>query len=89
MSGESRLTGVLGAMLIAFGALVTWLCGTCTWAVLGQGHSTPNPSDLAFVLIIGGLPTLFGITTMVVGVIFVVRAADRQRPPRNPDGRKP
>ena len=75
-----RSDRLVGGFLIAAGALVAWLCGTCTLQARGMYG--------VLALILGGIPTLGGIVTVWLGVRLYRQGRDdggqRPKPPRAP-----
>jgi hypothetical protein len=76
----------LGVMLIALGALMAGLCGLCTLFVAGASLSAPHDPQgyggggmVPVALILGGLPTLFGVAMIWAGVIVLRNA---RKPPQ-------
>jgi hypothetical protein len=80
VSAGSRLTVFFASMLVAIGALIAGLCGTCTWYFLDQGHASSDSFGFLLAMIVGGIPTLFGVIAFFVGVTLLLRATDRGGP---------
>lgn len=78
----SRLHRFLAFALMGAGAVIAWLSGTCTWSFLQQATRS-NDGSLPLVLLIGGVPTLFGVAAIVTGILLL------RRPPSPPKGRRP
>jgi len=65
-----------GVLLIAVGALMAVLCGLCTLVIIGTSAMQSNGqaesmSYMPFVLLIGGVPTVFGALCIWGGIVLV------------------
>jgi branched-subunit amino acid ABC-type transport system permease component len=80
-SADKGSRPILGAVLMACGALVTALCGLCSAVFLfppeepgmGPQFGWHQPGTVVMVAIIGGIPFLAGVAAFLIGLKIALR----------------
>jgi hypothetical protein len=82
-----------GVMLIALGALLAGLCGLCTLVVAGGSLSMPADQQgygaggmVGIALLLGGVPTVFGLLMIFAGVMLLRAGRQPPAPPPTQPG---
>lgn len=62
---DNSIAKLFGAILMAVGAMITFLCGLCSLTILAAGGGA---GAFPIVAVIGGIPTFIGVLVFRAGL---------------------